>query len=122
MVRSGFLHIDSGAKGAPPAQNPNLKLRASYRGLAALCSAIASHYFQRQKRIGARLRHPSLFFRIRDLRRHDFSIEGERCLVEIVERHGRAEIAADVEAVVCGEGKSGGDRHPALRYDLTIDP
>jgi hypothetical protein len=75
-----------------------------------------------ENRIGVRLRHLSLFFRIRDLRRHDFSIEGERCLVEIVERHGRAEVTADVEAVVGGEGKSGGDRHPALRHDLTIDP
>ena len=62
-----------------------------------------------------------LFFRVPDPCRDDLPVEGERCLVEIVFRDRRAEIAADVEAVVGGKGERGSNRHPALRNDLTID-
>src|ERR1019366_6025404 len=65
--------------------------------------------------------HGILFLWICDLRRDDLPVKGERRLVEIVERYGRAEVAADVEAVVCGEAERGGDRYTALRHDLAID-
>src|ERR1035438_9654661 len=55
--------------------------------------------------------HGFLFLWICDLGREDLPVKGERCLVEIVERYGRAEVAADVEAVVGGEAERGGDRH-----------
>jgi hypothetical protein len=46
------------------------------------------------------------------------AVELNRRFVEVVRRHGRAEVTADVEAVVRGEDRRGADRHPALGDDL----
>jgi hypothetical protein len=55
-----------------------------------------------ENRLAVSIRGIFLFLRIRDLGRNDFPVECERCLVEIFFRDGRAEIAADLRAVVGG--------------------
>src|SRR6516162_9229931 len=54
------------------------------------------------------------------LRGNDLPVERERRLVEVVQRHRRAEVAADVETVVRGEGEWGADRRLPLGYQLPI--
>ena len=51
----------------------------------------------------------------------DLAVELERCLVVIVQRHRRAQVAADVEAVVGGEQQRCADRHLAFGDDLAVD-
>ena len=45
----------------------------------------------------------ALLLRIRDLRRADGAVEGERRLIDVVERHGRIQIGADVKGRIPGE-------------------
>src|SRR5581483_6966108 len=64
---------------------------------------------------------PMLFLRVRDLGHADGAVELKRRLVEVIERHGRAEIAADVEAIVDGKSQRGGDGHFAGGDFLAVD-
>ena len=50
----------------------------------------------------------------------DPAVEWKRCLIVIVDGHRRAEVGADVEAVVGGEPQWRADRHRALGNFLTV--
>src|SRR5262249_31484671 len=52
----------------------------------------------------------------------DLPVELERRLVEVVERHRRAEVAADVQAVVRGEGQWCRDGYATPGDLLAVDP
>ena len=62
-----------------------------------------------------------LLLGIRDLRRAKGAVELERRLVKVIERHGRAQVAADVEAIVRRKRKRSGDGHFAGGGFLAVD-
>ena len=57
-----------------------------------------------------------------DVNMIDRAIKLERRFIEVIQRYRRAEVGADVEAVVGGEQQRRADRHFALCDDLAIDP